>query len=225
MTYLEDFHNFGYAKIEGVYTQDECDKIKIDSYQLARDFMEYVQWKGEEPALLFWPMNLSPFMHDIVHKPSLKEIVRNVLGTDQIRQINNQVYFRHSGDEDEFAWHQDICFRTPEAAFKNIEENYVQTVIAVDDIDDNGAIEFIPHSHLLGNLNLIPRDNSERGLRTFVRNDRHGEKVKARAGDVLIWNLLVVHGSEKNVSGRPRMTYMSGFGAEHAVLDLKYPEY
>ena len=225
---LEIYKKQGYVRIKNVFDEKECAQIKAEAYEeliKCPDDHPRLQWKNKKPALLFWPQDYNQFLRKIVFDPKMKKIVYQFLGTKEVRQINNQIYFRESGDGDQFAWHQDICFRTPPQDFHEIEANYIQTVIAVDPIKDNGAIEFIPGSHYK-NLNLIPRDNSELGLRKFVRGDWKGEKVVAHAGDVLVWNLLVVHGSEENISERSRMTYMSGFAAEKSVLNKhSYPEY
>lgn len=217
----------GYSKIPSVFHPHEMELIRNESYQCL-NFIKSgdprLQKKGDRPALLFWPMDMSFVLKAYSKHEKMVEIVQSFLGND-IRQLNNQVYFRESGDQDEFAWHQDICFRTPESSFDQIESGYLQTIIVVDEIRENGAIEFIPGSHKWGNLNLIPRDGSEKNLRKFVRGSWSGEKVVASPGDVLLWSVMVVHGSEKNESGRNRMTYMSGFAKGSSVKTEEYPWY
>ena len=208
----------GYAKIESVFTLEEVNRIRDEAYKclIHKDRLQLV---GDKPALLFWPKDINDYLKEITYSDKLSKIVKYFLG-DHVRHLNNQIYYRESGDGDEFAWHQDICFRTPKEDFNNIEANYLQIIIVVDGMDEaNGAIEFIPGSHKWGNLNLIPRDNSERGLRKFERNGRVGVKVKASPGDVLIWSVMTVHGSEKNNSNRNRMNFMNGFASEEAIIN------
>lgn len=220
----------GFAKIPGVFTPTECDRIRAEAYKTSVSARDNLQVRRDElgnirPALLFWPQEHSPYLHQISHSERMKTIVRHFLGPD-VRQLNNQIYFRESGDGDEFAWHQDICFRTPPHEFADIENGYLQTVIAIDRISDNAAVEYIHGSHKQGDLGLIPRDDTERGLRKFVRGFLRGVKATAEPGDVLLWHVLTVHGSEQNVSGRHRMTYMNGFAKESAVLNkTKFPQY
>lgn len=226
---VKEYRERGYAKIPGVFTKQETDRIRLEAYWLYRVFKEKkdsrLQMFGLYPALLFWPNDLSDYLKEITNSPDMRGIVSEFLG-DSIYQLNNQIYFRESGDGDQFGWHQDISFRTPPEEFENIEESYLQTIICVDDMDDNGAIEFIPGSHLWGNQNLIPRDNSEIGLRKFERGSWKGEKVKAKSGDVLVWSVMVVHGSEPNISGRSRMNFMNGFAKQSAVkVKGKFPVY
>jgi ectoine hydroxylase-related dioxygenase (phytanoyl-CoA dioxygenase family) len=132
--------------------------------------------------------------------------------------VNNQVYFREAGDKDQFAWHQDIMFREDSIFNEFVEEDYFQTIIAVDDIkEDNGAIEFIEGSHL-GNI-IDPTSD----LRKFDRNNLNGVKYTATKGSVLIWSVMIIHGSEPNQSNSNRMTYMNGFCRERAAKS--YPLY
>lgn len=224
-TYLNEN---GYQLVKNVFNRGDAADIREASYKVLDQgyFKENFQMKNNKPALLFWAQDCDLVLWEYANHKKLKDIVFAYLGPD-VRQLNNQVYFRESGDEDEFAWHQDISFRTPKSDYKNIESKYLQTIIIVDGMDaSNGAIEFIPGSQTRGDLNIIPRDNSENGLRKFDRMGWHGEKVVAEPGDVLIWSVLTIHSSEKNNSGRNRMNYMNGFCAEDAILNkTRFPIY
>ncbi len=212
----------GYVRIPGVFTKDEMLRLSGEAYAvLMTDAGKaQTQWRGARPALMFGPADMSDYIKRVSRDRRLQDIVTSFLGPDT-RQLNNQIYFREAGDGDEFGWHQDVCFRTPPERFSNIESNYLQTIICVDEMNpQNGAIEFIPGSHKWEtNNNLVPRDNSERGLRTFNRGTWRGEKVKANPGDVLLWSVMTVHGSEKNTSTANRMNLMNGFCADSALVE------
>jgi ectoine hydroxylase-related dioxygenase (phytanoyl-CoA dioxygenase family) len=60
-------------------------------------------------------------------------------------------------------------------------------------------------------------------LRKFERGDLRGTKYTAKKGDVLIWSVMIVHGSERNNSYSSRMTYMNGFCRTKAART--YPHY
>ena len=147
----------------------------------------------------------------------LVNLVKFFVG-DNVKQINNQVYFREGGDQDQFAWHQDIMFRENQNFNGDVEDDYFQTIIAVDDItEDNGAVEFIEGSH------KTMRIGAPGNLRVFSRGDWKGTKYVAKKGDVLIWSVMTVHGSEPNHSNSDRMTYMNGFCRSKATTT--YPDY
>lgn len=216
------YYAHGWARIPDVFSEAICLQIKSNAEIGKRAAPERMQFvtnsHGDKyPALLFWPQEICQPLWEISHSKDLRMIVEAFLHTDKIRHLNNQIYFREPGDEDEFAWHQDLTFRTPAEEFYDIESGYLQTVIVVDEIfEDNSPIEFISGSQNWGDMKLVPRDNTERNLRKFVRGTWKGTKVLAKPGDVLVWSVMTVHGSEENTSDKPRMLYMNGFARDDA---------
>lgn len=232
---LDDYARDGYARIPGVFTRSECDKMRAAAMMCLSKIpandpgcLQTVTNNDQVyPALLFWPGSIDRYLKSVSVDHRLHFIVRAFLGNGAIRQLNNQLYYRFAGDGDQFAWHQDICFRTPKEKFSQIENGYLQTVILVDDVhEDGGAVEFIHGSHKQGDLNLIPRNNTEQGLRKFIRGDRRGTKAVGFAGDVMVWSVMTVHGSEPNNRSGSRITYMNGFAKDECILDKsQFPLY
>lgn len=236
-----DLERDGVARIPSVFTKREIDLARVDAIMALNkpySFPGYGLFNGQPlqvrkvdgvvfPALLFFPITVASYLNKLRLDPRMVEIVTGFLGPN-VKQLNNQVYYRFPGDNDEFAWHQDLIFRVPKEKHPNIETGYLQTIIVLDDItEDNGAVEFIPGSHKFGDLNLATPE--EASLRHFVR-DSLPEQVKdlpqvkytAKAGDVLLWSCMTVHGSQANESARTRMTYMNGF-AKAECSELWYP--
>lgn len=211
----------GVVRIPSVFSKSEMDLLRALSWNSFKDSAQVnTQWKREFPALVFWPKYTKIFHRD----PRMVDIVSSVLGKN-ILQLNSQIYFRLPGDGDQFAWHQDITFRSPKECFNGIETGYLQTAIVIDDMTpDNGAIEFIHRSHREPDLNLIER-GTEDGLRKFSRGNRSGTMYCANSGDVVLWSVMIVHGSEPNVSTRSRMYYMNGFAKADCVTGIDFPWY
>lgn len=220
----KDFLEKGIIVIPSVFTSKECDEIKRQAY--AVNDIDIVnagyphnpsEFMYNKKSLIFFPSLCNEYLNSIRIDIRMVELVREFVG-DDVRQINNQIYFREQGDLDEFAWHQDTIFREPHIFNGFVESDYFQTIVAVDDItDENGAIEFIEGSHLDGYI------EKPRHLREFIRGERKGTKYNAKKGDVLIWSIMIVHGSEKNISNCDRMTYMNGFCKTRA--SNAYPHY
>ena len=100
-------------------------------------------------------------------------IVKTFLG-DNVKQINNQVYFREPEDLDTFAWHRDTIFRESSQFKGTVETDYLQTIIAIDDItEENGAVEFIEGSHQWSDF------DAPENLRKFKRDGLSGTKYVA----------------------------------------------
>ena len=222
--YKKEYAEKGVIVIPNLFTADECRAIKDAAYSVTDKQIKdagYPHAASEtiynKKSLIFFPALANSYLNDIRISKTMSDLVREFIG-DDVRQINNQIYFREKGDLDEFAWHQDTIFREPSIFTDDVEEDYFQTIIAVDDItEDNGAIEFIEGSH---KTMKIHKPNN---LRKFERGELKGKKYTATKGSVLIWSVMIVHGSEKNNSNSDRMTYMNGFCRTKAAKS--YPHY
>lgn len=220
----KEYDRKGVVVIPNVFSPDECDLIKKNAYLVSdTDIVQsgYPHTPSEKKdgrrLLIFFPSLANDYLNSIRTDERLINLVRNFIG-DNVKQINNQIYFRESGDRDQFAWHQDIMFREPNNFNNDVEGDYFQTIIAIDDItQDNGAIEFIEESHK--NMRIPQPKN----LRLFERKNLFGKKYTAKKGDVLIWSVMTVHGSEENLSKSDRMTYMNGFCRSNSTNT--YPDY
>jgi len=220
----KEYDEKGVVVIPSAFTADECERIKREAYSVTDEQIKaagYPHAASEKvynkKSLIFFPALANSYLNDIRISKPMVELVREFIG-DDVRQINNQIYFREEGDEDRFAWHQDIMFRESDIFGSDVVDDYFQTIIAVDDItEENGAIEFIEGSH------KTMRIDSPKNLRKFERGDLRGTKYTAKKGDVLIWSVMIVHGSERNNSDSSRMTYMNGFCRTKAART--YPHY
>jgi ectoine hydroxylase-related dioxygenase (phytanoyl-CoA dioxygenase family) len=210
--YKQTYEEKGVVVIPNIFTKEECDEIKRQAYKITDEEIKnagYPHSPSEmaynKKSLVFFPSLCNDYLNKIRTDDRMVNIVKDFIG-DNVRQINNQIYFREANDKDQFAWHQDIMFREDKIFKDDVENDYLQTIIAIDDIDlENGAIEFIESSHKMARID-VP-DN----LRVFNRKEWSGVKYVAPKGSVMIWSVLIVHGSEPNLSKRDRMTYMNGF--------------
>jgi ectoine hydroxylase-related dioxygenase (phytanoyl-CoA dioxygenase family) len=228
LDYHERYRRDGAALIEAVFTAQEVDGLRAAAFMALTELaqiraagyrhnaLETVKYNGNEaPALLFWPSLANRKLDAFRTDRRLRAIVSELLGPD-IKQLNNQLYYRLPGDGDSFAWHQDIMFRAPLDEYPGIVENdaYLQTAIVVDAMNpENGGVEFVLGSHRLGDLGLV--DVGSRALRGFDRTRNAAAFAElptrifeAEPGDVLIWSSLTVHGSEPNRSDQHRMYYV-----------------
>lgn len=231
----------GVALIPSVFTKQEADNIRAAAlislteihaenvYSKSHTELEKRENAGTNfPILLFWPGLRSRYLEQIRTDPRLQFIVKSFLGND-VKQLNNQVYFRMPGDGDSFHWHQDVIFRQPAEDYPGIENSYLQTIVVVDEItSENGAVEYILGSQKKGNLQLT--DDSFKNLRNFdlktikkIFPKKSPKIMTAKPGDVLVWSVMIAHGSRPNNSNNMRMTYMNGYAKAEAAK--KWPFY
>lgn len=226
--YLDEYQEKGITVIPNVFTAGEMSRLKVEAYTTNTEDIanagyphQPVEYANGKKALIFFPALVNEYINRIRKSDRMQSIAKAFLG-DNVKQVNNQIYFREAGDQDQFNWHRDIIFRVPRERFPDIREHYMQTIIAVDDLTlTNGTIEFVEGSHK-GDIN-DQFTGSLKTLRHFDRRGLHGTKYVAKKGSVLCWRVDTVHGSEANVSDGSRMTYMNGWARATGCLD--YPWY
>jgi len=221
---LTEYKDRGVVLIPSVFTKEECDKIKREAYGVTDNQIRAAGY-GHAPSeqaynkksLIFFPALANNYLNDIRIDERMQTVVRAFLG-DDVRQINNQIYFREQADLDTFAWHRDTIFREGHVFTSDLATDYLQTIIAVDDItEDNGSVEFIEGSH------EWPTFEYPDNLRVFERGEYSGTKYTAKKGDMMVWSVMIVHGSEENKATNSRMTYMNGFCRARSAK--AYPDY
>jgi len=74
----------------------------------------------------------------------------------------------------------------------------------VDTTIENGALHVVPGSHKLGPIEHFPDNNGGYRLKSEEWPLSRGTPVMAKAGDVLFFNYLTVHGSSPNQSNARR---------------------
>jgi len=221
-----DYKRDGVCLIQNLFSPTEVNLMRACAYSALMKASEEnpyrsggrMQMRGKYPALMFWPSLIDEYLNEV--RMSLAGLVADFLGPD-VKQLNNQVYFRLPGDADAFAWHQDAMFRK---GFSGGPHDYIQTIIAIDEMNkDNGGIGFVLGSHECKDLGLVEKSKlrTETGPPTIFESleSERPMPIKyfhAMPGDVLVWSHMTVHGSGQNKSNRSRMSYMNGFAKASA---------
>jgi ectoine hydroxylase-related dioxygenase (phytanoyl-CoA dioxygenase family) len=162
-----------------------------------------------------WAGAAEPDLLALAEDPRLLVPVALLLGTDTMDQLINQAHFKLPDDGVAFPWHQDSTHRrygTAEWTDVNGRGSYVQTVLALDDVDErNGPLRFLPGSQRAGHRDL-PRDGN------LPPDLARMEPVAAtmKAGSVALFGPFVVHGSTANRSSRPRRVLINGYACPDA---------
>ncbi len=150
-----------------------------------------------------WPSLLHPAFEEIRTSAKFPALLESLIGTS-LKQYINQINFKMPGGQIAFPWHQDI---RPTPAFTDQVQNYVQTIIAVDEATtDNGCLHLIPGSHKLGDL----KSNRSGQVEEYV-DASTAVACEASPGDVILFTSFTVHGSVPNRTAHPRRSYINGF--------------
>jgi ectoine hydroxylase-related dioxygenase (phytanoyl-CoA dioxygenase family) len=174
---------------------------------------------GRVLRLVQWPSYVDPVLARYRTDPRLLATVAPLIGRD-LKQIINQLHWKPPGSAAaEFAYHQDVRFRRPRTAFRNLPESYVQTGIAVDrHAAANGAMRVYPGSHRLGEVEIPVLGSSvmdaamvDESLRRLGLDPARLVDLELEPGDVALWNVLTIHGSGRNATSGDRRFYLNGY--------------
>ena len=159
---------------------------------------------------IVWCGAAEPVLSTLGGDRRLVAIAAQLLGSSEMHQLINQAHFKLPGDGVAFPWHQDSSHRRygkSEWNDVNGRGSYVQTVIALDDVNaDNGPIEFIPGSCLRGHLGLPPD-----GALPHDVDASTAVPATMRAGSVLVFGPFTIHRILPNLSSTPRRIFINGF--------------
>ena len=182
-------------------------------YRLGRDprlgpIVRMVQWPSYGDAVL------ARYRTDA----RIFALLEPLLGGD-LKQIINQLHWKPPGAAAaEFAFHQDVRFRRPRSAYRNLAQSYVQTGIALDRHSaESGAMRVYPGSHLLGEVDLAIAGRvmdgamADESLRRAGLDPACVVELALEPGDLAFWNTFTIHGSGQNRSSRDRRFYLNGY--------------
>ena len=92
--------------------------------------------QGKDPTLgkilrlAQWPSYVDATLESVRRDPRWLALLQPLLGSN-IKQIINQLHWKPPGaTAADFAFHQDMRFRRPRSAYRNLEYSYVQTGLA-----------------------------------------------------------------------------------------------
>ncbi|HEX3500529.1 MAG TPA: phytanoyl-CoA dioxygenase family protein [Stellaceae bacterium] len=172
---------------------------------------------GKIVRMVQWPSYEDSLLARIRTDARLFALLQPLLG-DDIKQIINQLHWKRPGAAGEFAFHQDVRFRRPREAYRNLAQSFVQTGIAIDRHDAaSGAMRIYPASHNLGEVDLAISGRVMDGTMADASLHRAGLDpaklidLDLAPGDVALWNPFTIHGSGSNVSTHDRRFYLNGY--------------
>jgi len=150
--------------------------------------------------------------------PRWLALLEPLIGHD-VKQIINQLHWKPPGaTAADFAFHQDVRFRRPRQAYRNLEHSYVQTGLAIDPHRAvSGAMRILPGSHRLGEREIagagavLDQAMADERLAAAGLDPARLVDLDLDPGDVALWNLYTVHGSGPNRTRVDRRFYLNGY--------------
>lgn len=213
----ESYEQHGFVHVPGVFDQDELDAMRgaidgiVERAQLVGRDDDHT-WDGarseaggEALRLAAWhnvEYHDAAFTRAILH-PRMVDVLTSLLGPDVVLH-HSKMLVKPPGTGAPFPMHQDHPY------FPHEQHSMVAASVHLDDADEaNGCLYLVPGSHREGPMQhegSWQLDAAEFPLEV-------GTPVPAKAGDVVFFNYLTVHGSGVNRSDRIRRNVLFQYAA------------
>lgn len=136
--------------------------------------------------------------------PRWLDVAAALLGTDNVQLHHSKMFIKPSERGSPFPLHQDYPY------FPHEKHTMMAAIFHFDDAPiDKGCVRVVPGSHRLGPLPHETKGGHHLPPERFPLES--ATPCEARAGDVLFFGYLTVHGSGLNVSDEARTTLLVQF--------------
>ncbi len=169
---------------------------------------------------IVWVGSAFPTLLKLGEDPLLTVPVGQLLKSNTLHHLINQIHPKLPGDGVQFRFHRDIESRRkygqPWTGDTMINGGFIQTLVAIDNMNKgNGGIEIYPRSHYDsdGLKSITDQKKCE-----IILQARYGQPLipDLKPGDALFFHPNVAHRSLSNLSHLPRRVFINGFAAEGA---------
>lgn len=216
-----NFQEHGFAILEGVFSEENLRPIRklideIIAYgesELEDPFRKFYEKHRTDQGVLYDLFQRHPEFQDLAKNSRVLDKLQEVLGND-ICIYENSLVYKPKRKRNAVPWHQDFISR-PHEPLKYI------SWMALDDVrKENGAMKVLPGSHKFGFLKwhrVKGETHHDRLDLSQIDETRH-IYVELNAGDVLIFNQLLVHSSDECDPEKPRRAYRVSYAGMDEVI-------
>jgi hypothetical protein len=216
----------GFALFPSMFCGRELDSLRKEAERARDDPRLNRDRCGTHVNMVFWPASISRVFEALRTDLRFFEVAQRALGTADIKQHIQHVFFRDAASPDAFPWHRDEIFRGPTLRAPRLD--YVQAALYLDDVDEMGqaAVVFIPGSHRTTGDDARLADaraiQTRRGGAWTMSGFEYGEALLPKAGMIAAWNAGTIHGSQPNATTRQRRYVLQGYARASAVEGAEY---
>ena len=196
---IKNYNEFGYIYPKKIFSKLEVKKIKKYFEIILAKAIES-GWNSYE--IHNWHKHCEG-IYEIVTENRIVDIVQDLLGESVIMRAS-QFFVKLPGDKKQVSWHQDASF------WPLSKSRSVSVWLAVDEVNiDNGAMQFIPCSHLESQIPYFDTKIDENNVlnQTVINAEKYGGKpvsVDLKPGEISLHSDWTLHRSGMNLSKNRR---------------------
>ena len=211
-----EFKENGFIILRNVFESNQLDKVRnlidrIEKYseqKLEDPFLPWSLLHRSDQGVLYDLFQRHPEFRNMAENDRVLDALESSLGKD-IYLYDNSLIFKPTGKKNGVPWHQDFISRPTEP---------LKTVVwmPIDDVDkENGTLKVIPGSHKSGFMPWYRVQGETHHDRiqedALIELEKKAQYVNLKAGDVLLFHMLLIHGSDEVASTRPRRVFRCSF--------------
>jgi hypothetical protein len=212
---IEFYRENGYLLASGVITPEEAAYLRDEAHALAARLKDVhapgVVFSGWEsgakvtdlPRELLHCHNVqfqSAAFTRLLCDPRFTDLVADLIGPN-IQLHHTKMFIKPPEKGAPFPMHQDVPY------FPHEKHTMMAAIFHFDDAPlEKGCVRVVPGSHKLGPLEHNPEGGFHLPVERYPVSE--ATPLPAKAGDVLFFSYLTIHGSGVNVSQEPRTTLL-----------------
>lgn len=213
---VNDFSNDGYIVLRNVFDENKLKSIrelvdKIEAYsekKLQDPFLDWSLLHRSDQGVLYDLFQRHPEFRSMAESTKILDALEISLGND-IYLYDNSLIYKPFGKRNGVPWHQDFISR-PTEPYKTV------VWMPIDDVDiENGTLKVIPGSHKNGFMPWYRAKGETHHDRiqedSLTELEKSAKYIDLKAGDVLLFNMLLIHGSDEVKSERPRRVFRCSY--------------
>ncbi|HSP64478.1 MAG TPA: phytanoyl-CoA dioxygenase family protein [Pyrinomonadaceae bacterium] len=211
---IEFFHTHGYLAGIRVLDDEQIEALRAELTELIDPnhpghglFYEFHSNESTDPAtVLFHALGawrIAAGFHDLLWNPAFLMPASQLLG-GAVRFWHDQLFCKPALHGGVVAWHQDYSYWT-----RTQPMAHLSCWIGLDDSTrENGCVHYVPDSHRWGLLPITGLANDMRAIESVLSKEHKAQfkpiPIELKQGECSFHHPLMVHGSFKNQSDRPR---------------------
>ena len=199
-----DFYSTnGFIHVESMFSAEECALFRREIHALAERL-------GNPDATWASVKNTNTKIthcHDVQFEiaattrlltdPRFIGVAQSIIGPN-VQLHHTKMFIKPPENGSPFPMHQDYHY------FPHAANSMTAAIMHFDDAPiEKGCLRVVPGSHLLGPLEPVGEDRHLPGYAI-----EEATPIPARAGDVIFFNYLLIHGSGLNLSSEARTTFL-----------------
>ena len=205
----------GYLLVEGLLDREEAEVFRQECHALSERLSAHknidATWGSARKGVMQAEKTVLLHCHDVqfysaafsrlIVDEHVTGVAADLIGSPNVQLHHNKMFIKPPAKGSPFPMHQDQPF------FPHERHSMIAAILHFDDAPiEKGCVQVVPGSHKLGPL----EHNSEGGWHLPFEQYPLESSVPcpAKAGDVLFFSYLTIHGSGVNVSNEARTTLL-----------------